>query len=302
LSKHFFIGVDGGATKCIVRVEDESGQLVGMATGGAANIRLSVNGTWNAITDALTIVLNKAGLSLNQSSVHFHAGMGLAGCEIPAAYEAFVAASPGFATLLVVSDAHTACLGAHQGEDGAIIIAGTGVVGFQIENGCTSSVGGFGFPHDDEGGGAWLGLQAVSLALKTLDGRLPPSMFSEAILTRFHHNPTQLVIWANAANSTMFAELAPLVIQQAEQGVSEAVTLMQKAAASLEMVAEALARAQTQSETPLPCALIGGVAPFLVPYLKAPLRERLRACRLSPAEGAILLVRQALAGEKKHGK
>jgi glucosamine kinase len=193
LIKNFFIGVDGGATKCTVRVEDESGRLIGMATGGAANIRLSVSGTWNAILGALTTILTKEDMTLSQSGLRFHVGMGLAGCEIPAAYEAFIAASPDFATLLVVSDAHTACLGAHQGQDGAIIIAGTGVVGFQIEHGRTTSVGGFGFPHDDEGGGAWLGLQAVSLTLKTLDGRLPCSALSEKILARFHHDATQLV-------------------------------------------------------------------------------------------------------------
>jgi N-acetylglucosamine kinase-like BadF-type ATPase len=103
-------------------------------------------------------------------------------------------------------------------------------------------------------------------------------------------------------NWLMFAELAPIVIQQAEQGTQEAVILMQKAANSLEMVAGALLRAQVHHAEPLSCALIGGVAPFLESYLKTSVRERLKACHLTPAEGAILLIRQALAKEKERGK
>ncbi len=44
-----------------------------------------------------------------------------------------------------MTDAHAACIGAHNGADGAIIIIGTGVVGYQTQNGEGVQVGGWGF-------------------------------------------------------------------------------------------------------------------------------------------------------------
>lgn len=39
----FLVGIDGGGTKTQVRIEDESGQLIGQAKGGPGNIRSSVS-------------------------------------------------------------------------------------------------------------------------------------------------------------------------------------------------------------------------------------------------------------------
>ena len=96
MQKHYYIGVDGGATKCLVRVEDESGQCLGVATRGPANIRLSVQDAWDAILAALSQVLTPLNLSLTDTQHHFHAGMGLAGCEVAAAYQSFLQYAPPF--------------------------------------------------------------------------------------------------------------------------------------------------------------------------------------------------------------
>ena len=75
-------------------------------------------------------------------------------------------------------------------------------MGFQIESKRMTKVGGWGFPHDDEGGGAWLGLHAVKITLKWLDRRLPESGLARAIYAYFAEDQQQLVTWANQANST----------------------------------------------------------------------------------------------------
>ena len=300
MSENFFIGVDGGATKCVVRIEDESGLVLGTAVGGPANIRLSVDEAWEAIFSAINAILTKNNLSLTRPDLRFHAGMGLAGCEVSDAYAAFLAAAHPFATLVLTSDAHTACLGAHAGAEGAILIAGTGVVGFQIEAGTTTKIGGFGFPHDDEGGGAWLGLKATGIALKSLDKRMPETLISRKILTHFDNDNDAFITWANQANSTAFAELAPMVIELAAADDPFAKAIMQEAALAIEQIERALLCAQQNQKTPLPCALVGGVAPFLIPYLSEALRSRLTSCKYSPDAGGILLIRQRL-GAHAHG-
>lgn len=292
MPKHYYIGVDGGATKSIVRIEDESGKLLGREIGGPANIRLSVLDTWQSIQTSILHLLKSLNLSLD-SSDFFHIGMGLAGCEILSAYQAFITTPHAYTTLAVTSDSHIACLGAHEGIDGAIIILGTGVVGFQIEKGLTSKIGGWGFPHDDEGGGAWLGLEATRLTLKWQDKRSPASGLAKAIYEHFHQDLDQLVNFANSANSTAFAQLAPLVIKQAELKDPSALALLKAASQELDQISAALLASQTQTPA-LPCALIGGLAPLLTPYLSNSLSERLVPAKKTPDEGAILFLRDYL--------
>jgi glucosamine kinase len=298
LTQHLFIGVDGGATKSIVRIEDEAGCLLGQETSGPANIRISVDQAWQSINAALGRLLQPLAISFDEKKYSFHAGMGLAGCEVKEAHDAYLNRPHRFKTLVVASDGYTACLGAHGGNDGAIIIAGTGTVGYQIQTGQTAKVGGFGFPHDDEGGGAWLGLEAMKVTLRWLDGRQPLSGLATAVYDYFMRDQARLLSWANQANSTAFAELAPLVIQQVQAGDGVALKLIQQAAQAIDEIGFALHAAQSEHTRPLPCALAGGVAIFLEPFLGPTLRSRLHACQATPAAGAIIFVRNHLAGIK----
>ena len=290
MSEKLYIGVDGGATKCIVRVENAAGELLGRESSGCANIRISPTQAWESIFLALNKILQPLQISL-QDKKRFYVGMGLAGCEIEEAYQAFMNVEKEFATLKVTSDAHTACLGAHNGLDGAIIIAGTGVVGFQVQHGHTNKIGGWGFPHDDIGGGAWIGLQAMSQTLQSLDGRLSPSSLTTAIYNHFKQNHNAMVSWANQANSTAFAELAPMVIAQAKAGEPLAENILKHAAKAIDQMNCALINAQSNPQEILPCTFIGGVAPFVEPYLSDALRSRLRPAFATPDAGAVMLVR-----------
>ncbi|OGT37364.1 MAG: hypothetical protein A3F12_06290 [Gammaproteobacteria bacterium RIFCSPHIGHO2_12_FULL_38_14] len=292
--QHFFIGVDGGATKCTVAIEDESGALLGEVSSGAANIRNSIEQSWDSIYSCINKILTP--LSLSLADGYFHAGMGLAGCEVQSAYEAFLQSNHAFKTLKVVSDAHTACLGAHNGQDGAIIIVGTGVVGFQLQQGQATRVSGWGFPLDDEGSGAWLGLQALKMTVRMVDQRLPHSSLTEAVLAHFEGNPHHIVYYAHTANSTAYATFAPFVIEHAKQGDALAVQLIQQAAHAIDEVAFALFRAEKSSTTPLAYALVGGITTFIEPYLHQSLRARLHPCKLSPAKGAIQLIKNHVRG------
>lgn len=292
LVQEIFVGVDGGGTKSFVQVMDAKGNLLGEAMGGPGNIRLSVEQTWFAINHALEKILSAKQISLSDPDYCFHAGMGLAGCETKEAYAKFLQTPHPFTTLKVVSDAHIACLGAHQG-DGAIIIVGTGVVGYQIQAGINSRASGWGFPHDDEGGGAWLGLEAVRLTLKWLDQRSEGSILLQGIYDYFSQDMNKLVSWANKATSTDFAELAPLIIQYSKQNDRWAVNLLQRAANAIHEVANSLVKQQINSSV-LPCCLMGGIAPFLVPYLPDDLTQRLVPPKTSACQGALVMIKEVV--------
>lgn len=291
-----FVGVDGGATKSVLRLEDEAGNLLGQTLSGPASVRVSPDLAWHSINVALDKLLAPLALSRQQ----LHIGMGLAGCEVEEAYYSFINKNHHFKTLLVSSDSHIACLGAHRGQDGAIIIAGTGVVGYQIHKGEKKQVGGWGFPHDDEGGGAWLGMQAIRKTFKWLDGRETKSGLSQAVFAYFDHEPKKMISWANRANSTLFAELAPLVVEQSQQGDGVAEGLLKRAAEAIDHIAQALAQAEGMDRQ-VPYSLLGGMAPFIIPFLSDTLRKQLKPQANTPVVGAVYLIREHLKMQANYG-
>ena len=291
MAEDIFIGVDGGATKSRVRIENNAGRLLGQSVGGPANIRLSVDKSWQSIYHALEEALKPTHIQLENKNYRFHLGLGLAGCEVTEAVTEFLSKPHPFSTIHLTSDAHVACLGAHNGQDGAIIVVGTGVIGYEIEQGKSSQIGGWGFPHDDEGGGAWLGLEAARLTFQWLDRRVEKSPLVEDVFSFFNNDVEKFTTWANRANSTEFARLAPLVINHAQQEEIAAVRLIKKAAHAVDRIGMTLIKLQKERDKHLPCSLLGGMAPFIEPWLS----EELRGC-LVPRQGdantgAILMIR-----------
>jgi glucosamine kinase len=292
LTEGIFIGVDGGATKTIVRVENASREILGQGQGGPANIRLSVEGSWQSINNALKEALAPSGLRVDDGQHRFYCGAGLAGTEVTAACDQFLNTPHSFARLILKSDGYTSCLGAHGGRDGALIAIGTGTVAFQIEGGKESRAGGWGFPHGDEGSGAWLGLEAVRLTLHWLDGRGEPSPLLESVYAHFDNDLMRLVIWANQANATQFAQIAPVVIEHVKRQTPLALVLIQQAAREIDRLGAALS-AQSVNKA-LPCSLLGGLAQFIEPWLGESLRSRLTRCESDSASGALLMIRQGV--------
>ena len=166
----FYLGVDGGGTGCRARIEDEDGTVLGQGLSGPATIRLGIDEAWASISRAFGAAIEEAGFGAGELARTF-AGIGLAGIGRKGALEALQAIAHPFARIAFVSDGVGACLGAHSGQDGAIVIAGTGSIGLGFVDGRDLRVGGYGFPISDEGSGADLGLKAVQLALRAHDGR-----------------------------------------------------------------------------------------------------------------------------------
>lgn len=298
MAKDIFIGIDGGGTKSRAYIEDANGATLGSALGGPSNIRLSTDVAWNSIYNSIQEALSGTGITLEDAQYDFHIGLGLAGVEVPADRERFLARPHPFKTIRLESDAYAACLGAHNNRDGGIIIIGTGVNGFQVQNNKTVQVSGWGFPHDDIGGGAWLGLQAASLTLQWLDGRIQTSPMLEAIHKHFNEDMVELVAYANAANSTRFAKLAPFVIQHIKTEDIYALKLIRTAAAAIDNVSEAMKKRAIDKSITLPISLFGGIAPFLRPWLSQNLQDRLVERTHDASVGAVFMIRNRVCTQQ----
>jgi glucosamine kinase len=224
MSKHdssdhaqFYIGVDGGGTSCRARIEDAEGRLLGQGAAGRAATRIGADRSMQAVRAASMAAAIDAGL-LPTALAHTSAGVGLAGFDRKGARDALLSFPHPFGKVVYASDANVACLGAHGGGDGGIVVLGTGSVGFARVNGRELRIGGYGFPISDEGSGADLGLQAVRLALRAHDGRVRPTPVLLEVMRRLGPDAFTLVAWAEQATATEYASLAPIALSYAEAG------------------------------------------------------------------------------------
>ncbi len=297
--KNIFIGADGGGTKTKMIVEDESGLLLGQSRSGPANIRNSIEQAWSSIDAGVKEALFQAGLELTDPNYHFHIGLGLAGTEDQLACETFLSRPNLYKTLVLDSDAYAACLGVHDCEDGAIIIIGTGVVGYSVYKNQRYVVGGWGFPQGDTGGGAWLGLEAVRLTFKNIDGRVAETPLIKAILGYFDNNVGKIISWATKARPVDFASLAPIVIEHIQREDPHALALIEYAAKEIDDIAMTMEKRLPPGHPPSPCCLLGGVAPFIQSRVGLELKDRLVPRKHDATKGAIYMIRQKVLGRMK---
>jgi glucosamine kinase len=276
-TKVLLLGVDGGGTSCRARLCAFSGQLLGEAATGPANLRLGLQQSFAEILDAATQCLSQAGLPRSYLGKTV-ACLALAGASEPAYLAAAQSYPDPFRRTIVTTDAHAACLGAHGDNDGGVIVAGTGTVGWAVVRGQTHRVGGWGMPISDEGSGAWLGCEAVRRLLWALDGRIGWTRLLRTLGDKFSNDPHAIVAWAHAASPGDFATLAPDIFEHATQDDPIARELVSLAAAHIDVLADRLIAIGATR-----LALVGGCAPFLIPSLA----ERTKLHLVEPAGDAL---------------
>lgn len=280
-----YLGVDGGGTGCRCRLETAAGELLGSGIAGPASLRLGLEASLAAVMQAARGAISEAGLT-EADFARVHAGICLAGIGRKGMQEALAAWNSPFVQTVFESDGLAACLGAHAGEDGGIVIIGTGSIGLARVNGEELRIGGYGFPIGDEGSGADLGLAAIRVSLRAHDGREPATRFTQDVLARFEADPFEVIAWMDKAHATDYATLAPLVLRHADLGDSHARMIMQNAAAMI----DAMVRTLFERSVPR-VALIGGLSSAMEAWLAPDVRRRLTHVKSDAIAGALSLVR-----------
>lgn len=283
-----FLGVDGGGTGCRVRLVDTTGRRLGEGKAGAANIRLGLDVSWGQIQAATDQALAEAGLD-RTALPRIHAGLGLAGITGQADAVRVIGGASGFASLAVETDAHTACLGAFGGRDGAILILGTGSAGYAIVDGASHPIGGWGFEISDDASGAQLGREALRAAVRAYDGLAPRTLLTDAVMARLGGHPPDVVAWVDKAKPGDYGALAPMVLDHASQGDPVAMGLIREAIAHVDTFIRRLLDLGAGR-----VALMGGLALVLEPWLDTSAREALAKPEGDAMDGAVLLARHAV--------
>ena len=280
----FFLGIDGGGSRCRARVRNLRGDLLGEAVGGSSNIYQSFDGALaNIIATA-----EDAAAKTNLKTKQLHAGLGLAGLVTTMGAEKIAAANLPFASVTADNDAYAACLGAFAGGDGGIVIAGTGSIGFAVINGVRHMVGGWGFALGDHGSGAWLGHHAVRRAALAIDGLLQPTPLIEDVLSQVGRTRFDLSRWSEKAKPKDYGQMAPLVFECAAGGDVHGMTIVIEGAAAISSLGRALlARGAGK------ICLLGGLSRVYPPYLDADVKKSLVEPIADAMDGAIMMARKA---------
>jgi N-acetylglucosamine kinase-like BadF-type ATPase len=283
----FFLGVDAGASRCRCVVLASQGRLVGWADGlGSAYHPHAPDRCLRTIVAcvreaAAALQLPAAGL-----------GLGVAGLGRPAPRHWFLQALRRFQLakhIVATHDAEIALWGAMPGGSGVVVIAGTGAIAYgRTAQGREARAGGWGREIDDEGGGWWLGREALAAVARAHDGRGPQTALTALLLAATGcPAPPQLIDWVRSPERTP-AEIAALSLQverAAQQGDQVARSLLRRAGQALADMLAACAR-QLGEEVAPQAALVGGLAaqaPSLRRCFAAAARRRMPSLALIPA-------------------
>jgi len=150
--------------------------------------------------------------------------------------------------LRVASDCEVGFAAGAAERSGTALVAGTGSIAARIQDHrMVATVGGHGWLLGDEGSGFWLGREAVRAALRALEGRLPLTGLTEAVLTRALGTPpeggwpgpdhrstsSRLITVVNRAEPIALAGYAALVTTTAAEGDEVARDIVRRAAEQL---------------------------------------------------------------------
>jgi glucosamine kinase len=287
-----YLGVDGGATHCRARLRDADGKLLAEANGAAANIHVDFAAAVSAMRAAIDEVLRKAELGdVHRETITL--GFGLAGFKQGSDQTRVAAAFPGFRVVCAANDATTACIGAHAGADGGLVIAGTGSAAIARVGPTETIIGGRGFALGDDGSGSHIGLEALRSAMRAHDGLAPASALTHDILAEFGGDPVAMMNWALQAKPGDFGAFAPRVLEGAASYDPIAREIALKAARAIGALTRGVVALGAER-----VALVGGVGEALRPYFEPDTAARLSPPIYDPTDGAILFVGGVVAPQQ----
>ena len=278
----YYLGIDGGGTKTLCAVGDDS-RLLATATTGPSNVlRVGEAQARESLHQSVSQACAAAGITPSQVT---NTCIGAAGAARPEVAEivrrivAEILPSTNLpATIKVVGDMQIALEAAFGNGHGVLVIAGTGSIAYGRDlHGHTARAGGWGFAISDEGSAHWIGRAAAAALVRDMDrtdedtktrAALQASPLASALLKAW--NVTSLEEFARApasANPPDFAALFPAVLASSEDSATQ---ILASAGAELAHLASVVicrlfppSRTSepnlTATATSVPVAMAGGV-------------------------------------------
>jgi glucosamine kinase len=279
---HYLLAIDGGGTSCRAAIAAPDGTVLGRAVTGSANIMSNPAIAAENIVQAARDALSDAKMD-DAAPKCLHAFLGLAGANVTANADAFVARLP-FRETHIVDDGIIALQGALGAADGLVAILGTGSAYLGRKGDRILRAGGWGFMVGDLGSGARLGRALLQDTLLAYDHILPRSELTREVLRKFDDDPARLVAFAQDEKPRGFASFAPMVFEYADKGDSMGLSLVGGATAHVNSALQAVTWPGCER-----LCLLGGLAPLYANRIDPKFRIILTPPRADALAGAVEL-------------
>jgi len=280
----FYLGIDGGGTNCRARLADENLNTIAQVKGGPANTTIGDGSqAYGSIIDVSAKVFEEAGLG-DAEKANTVACLGLAGAHLESSKRDFAAREYPFAKTLVHNDVETAREGAHLGEDGAVLIVGTGSAGLAKVDGKFHPVGGWGYHISDTASGAVLGRALARRTIEAIDGLRDGSALTTAIAEKLGNTQDALMAWSFKAWPKDFASIIPMFVEFYENGDPIALEMMEFEHRQIDKFAAWFRKRGAKK-----LAIVGGFGERLLPLLQERHGEFVRGAKADAQHGALLM-------------
>ncbi|MEW5799819.1 MAG: BadF/BadG/BcrA/BcrD ATPase family protein [Bacteroidota bacterium] len=308
-SQKYFIGMDGGGTKTHAIIADGNGKILAEHVGGPSNFQIiGVEKAAETIYSLIQSCCESVPCTIKEIAavVCGLTGAGRAGDQerMAKGLKQYAAKKKSkLQNVIIESDARIALEGAFKGEEGIILIAGTGSIAFGKDaKGKIHRVGGWGRILGDEGSGFYIGRLGLTAVTHHLDGRGEKTKLTSMIAKKFGLNDQTAIINAVYKNGFDVASVAPLVLEAASKKDRVCLLIVEQAAVMLaEHVKVAakkiLASSKAKVRSKVKLAFIGGLiandtllSQLLRRYISStiPLAEIIQPMT-SPAYGAVVI-------------
>lgn len=161
--------------------------------------------------------------------------------------------------VFLTSDGHIALLGALEGKDGILVIAGTGSIAYRLHQGKLTRTGGWGYLLGDEGSAYSISRQLLSIFTKQADGRLDKTRVYDLVKEVLNLDADfDLVKYINTVISgsrTDIAKISKINYQLALENDPYGIEIFYNAASELALHVKALAN----EEEEVIVSYVGGV-------------------------------------------
>jgi N-acetylglucosamine kinase-like BadF-type ATPase len=257
-------GIDGGATQTRVVLADQ-GSLLGLGVGGPSNYNnVGVDGAREGIREALEKAWSASRVRQTGLRSVF---MGMAGVVSEADREIIhgIAEDLSLAPVNAIEvdhDIRIALAGGLGGQEGIVLIAGTGSSSYGRRADGRSHRTGWGYLLDDAGSAYYLGLEAIKSAVRAADGRGRKTALSAVVRTRFgysHIDEIMAIVYRDRPDITGIAALAPDVIATAESGDAVADSILGQGARELASMVNVVAGNLGFAAGSLRVTMVGGL-------------------------------------------
>jgi glucosamine kinase len=251
------VGVDAGGTSTVAAVS-QNGTFRGEAEGPPGNV--TTLGVADAADVIITVVRDALG---GEAPDAIHVGAAGAGrAPVADALRALLESAFAGARIDIGDDAAIALRAAITEGDGAVLIAGTGSVAYAEHGARAHRAGGLGYLAGDEGSAFWIGLQAVKLYGRVLDGRAQRDETTD-LVARALDAPDRdryiAALYDHELRPATIAALAPSIIAFAGKGNRTSTKIVQQAALELGDLLRATLRAVDLLGASPQVALAGGL-------------------------------------------